>query len=101
MTTPNYRVKINKSEVKATVTEVSLRVFSDVTQGPMGISAYQVALNNGFVGTQHEWLESLRLKAFQEDAEKILTNDGHDTFWMTIEDKLNQSELLWDLGEIT
>jgi len=29
-------------------------------QGPAGISAYQVALNNGFVGTEAEWLEFLQ-----------------------------------------
>lgn len=29
-------------------------------QGPTGISAYQVAVNNGFTGTEQEWLESLR-----------------------------------------
>jgi hypothetical protein len=29
-------------------------------QGIQGISAYQVALNNGFVGTEQEWLESLK-----------------------------------------
>lgn len=29
-------------------------------QGPPGISAYQVALDNGFVGTEAEWLEFLQ-----------------------------------------
>ena len=29
-------------------------------QGPIGLSAYQVALSNGFVGTEQEWLESLK-----------------------------------------
>ena len=29
-------------------------------QGPAGDSAYQVALNNGYSGTESEWLESLR-----------------------------------------
>lgn len=29
------------------------------TQGPQGLSAYQVALANGYVGTEAEWLESL------------------------------------------
>lgn len=28
-------------------------------QGPAGDSAYQIAVNNGFVGTEAEWLESL------------------------------------------
>lgn len=29
-------------------------------QGPQGLSAYQVAINNGFSGTETEWLESLK-----------------------------------------
>lgn len=28
-------------------------------QGPQGLSAYEVALENGFVGTEEEWLASL------------------------------------------
>ncbi|UWV19673.1 hypothetical protein MaMV-DH010044 [Cyanophage MaMV-DH01] len=29
-------------------------------QGPIGLSAYQVALNNGFIGTEQDWLDSLK-----------------------------------------
>ena len=29
-------------------------------QGPIGLSAYQVALSNGFIGTEQDWLESLK-----------------------------------------
>jgi hypothetical protein len=29
-------------------------------QGPIGLSAYQVALNNSFIGTEQEWLDSLK-----------------------------------------
>lgn len=29
-------------------------------QGPSGLSAYQIAVNNGFVGTEAEWLASLQ-----------------------------------------
>lgn len=28
-------------------------------QGPQGLSAYQIAVNNGFSGTEQEWLDSL------------------------------------------
>lgn len=28
--------------------------------GPPGASAYEIALNNGFIGTEQEWLESLK-----------------------------------------
>ena len=27
--------------------------------GPIGKSAYEIAVNNGFIGTEDEWLESL------------------------------------------
>jgi hypothetical protein len=35
-------------------------VGQDGSDGAAGLSAYQVALANGFVGTEAEWLESLR-----------------------------------------
>lgn len=55
------------------VTEVTLTINEEVTdvlikvqdfaipgeKGNEGISAYQVAVNNGFVGTETEWLLSL------------------------------------------
>lgn len=31
-------------------------------QGPQGLSAYQVAVNNGYTGSESEWVESLRGK---------------------------------------
>lgn len=99
--TSDFHVTVVKRDVQPNITEVALKVYSEVTQGPMGISAYQVALDNGFIGTQEDWLESLRLKAATEDNQKILTNDGVDTYWITLEDKLNQSQIMWDLGELT
>lgn len=38
-------------------TEVIEISFADI--GPQGLSAYQIALANGFVGTESEWLDSL------------------------------------------
>ena len=32
--------------------------------GTAGASAYQIALANGFIGTEQEWLESLKAKNF-------------------------------------
>lgn len=63
------------------------------------LSTYGIALDNGFVGTEEEWLESLRLKASQADEGKILTNDGDSTFWATLEEKLHADQIEWDLGE--
>ena len=31
-------------------------------RGPAGLSAYQIAVNNGYMGTEKSWLESLKGK---------------------------------------
>ena len=40
--------------------QIMARIDSGVLQGPEGKSAYQVALENGFVGTEVKWLASLQ-----------------------------------------
>ena len=45
-------------------------VFSQGALGPDGLSAYQVAVANGFVGTEPAWLESLK-PSFATNAETI------------------------------
>lgn len=50
------------SEVKVTAQptdKVLLKNEGEMIKGPQGDSAYQVALNNGFKGTEQEWLASL------------------------------------------
>lgn len=37
-----------------------------------GKSAYQVAVDNGFVGTEQEWLESLKSVLTEQDKEDII-----------------------------
>lgn len=69
-----------------------------------GSSAYEVALDNGFVGTEQEWLESLKstgvvISAEPEDTGHILTNDGNNSYWVSLEDKLNSESIYWDWGE--
>jgi hypothetical protein len=54
--TETIAVEVPVSE-SATIIEVS-----SASQGPKGDSAYEVALENGFVGTELEWLESLKAK---------------------------------------
>ena len=44
-------------------------VTSDIAIPANGLSAYQIALKNGYVGTEEEWLESL--KADSDASEKI------------------------------
>lgn len=54
------------------------------TNGTNGISAYQVAVNNGFIGNEEEWLESLKGQdgidgtggfIFTEDIPVVLSNN--------------------------
>ena len=50
------------SEIKITTQQaeaVSLKNEGEMIKGPQGDSAYQVALNNGFKGTEEAWLASL------------------------------------------
>lgn len=37
-----------------------------------GKSAYQIAVDNGFVGTEQEWLESLKSVLTEQDKEDII-----------------------------
>ncbi len=46
-------------EVLEIESSITLEVEELGMQGLQGISAYQVALNNGFIGNEREWLESL------------------------------------------
>ncbi len=43
-----------------------IEVLPNYHKGESGDSAYQIALNNGFVGTEQEWLESLSVNVVQE-----------------------------------
>lgn len=38
------------------------KVYPKNYKGDKGLSAYQVALANGFVGSEAEWLDSLKLQ---------------------------------------
>lgn len=49
--------------------------------GPAGKSAYEIAVDDGFEGTQKEWLDSLRVIAdfeyiTQEDIDKMFEGDA-------------------------
>jgi len=113
-------VIINSSSCKVQSIE------SNIQSGPPGIDAYQIALNqgfvgtreewlrslsaygialsNGFVGSEQEWLESLKgssgLDIEQEDDGKILSNNGSSVYWVDLEQKLNEDGITWDLGDI-
>jgi hypothetical protein len=53
----------NNNEIKKRITMVNLKITSQVVTsgapGPAGKSAYQIAVDNGFVGTETEWLNQL------------------------------------------
>ena len=48
-------------------------------QGPAGDSAYQVAVNNGFSGTEQEWLDSIGGGGTANIADFIFTDDSENT----------------------
>lgn len=48
-------------EVPVSESSTVVEVFSSAP-GPQGDSAYEVAVDNGFVGTEVQWLESLKAK---------------------------------------
>lgn len=59
-------------EINTNVSNIGVEVEK---AGPVGLSAYQVAVKNGFVGTEQEWLDSL----VGEKGEKGDTGDTGDT----------------------
>lgn len=52
----------------------------------VGISAYEIAVANGFEGTTEEWLESLKadIPVTLDDSGKFLSNDGENTVWKQV-----------------
>lgn len=66
----NDLVFVNNDSSTVTLLNAKLSLKGDQgIQGISGISAYQVALNNGFVGTESEWL--LSLKGYKGDTGSI------------------------------
>ena len=60
----------------------------DVISGADGKSAYQLALEQGYVGDIDDWLDSLKasIEVTALDAGKVLTNDGTTASWSSIGD---------------
>ena len=67
-------------------TETTQFVVSD------GKSAYQIALDNGFVGTEEEWLESLKMDAteLQSVVQQEVTNQIGNTVDERVEEKVQE-----------
>jgi hypothetical protein len=49
-------------------------------KGPAGASAYQIAVSNGFIGTEQEWLESLGVSSPAEEDYVTSINTENDDF---------------------
>lgn len=81
-----------KVDGKTTVTLgwVGTNGASETTQFVVsdGKSAYQVALDNGFVGTEEEWLESLKMDA--NELETIVQQEVADQIGTTVEDSVEE-----------
>jgi hypothetical protein len=54
--------EVIRVENQLSTTLVLNRDPSIYIRGERGFSAYQVAVANGFVGTEEDWLESLRIQ---------------------------------------
>ena len=131
MAEDTYIIRLNAQDniyqVRVDNNQPQYRVIAENGQGPTGISAYQQALNEGFVGTEAEWIESLEgLSAYEvalnngfvgteqewldslkqpidiepQNSGKILSNDGSALQWQTLEYQLNTNTIHWDLGYI-
>ena len=68
-------IDVSENLVTINVTEELNNIVLDVTEATNGLSAYQIAVENGFIGTESEWLLSLV-------GEKGDTGDaGTDALW--------------------
>ena len=61
------RMEIDKTSINMGLENLSIIKGDKGDKGEQGDSAYQVALNNGFEGTEQEWLESLKGEAGSYD----------------------------------
>lgn len=57
-------------------------------KGEEGDSAYEIALKNGFVGTEEEWLESLKMDA--TELRSVVQQEVADQIGTTVEDSVEE-----------
>lgn len=82
--------KANSSDVYTKTQIDNLIDNIEVQAGGQGLSAYQIALNNGFVGTEEEWLASLKGETGEQGAQglsayQVAVNngfEGSETEWL-------------------
>jgi hypothetical protein len=79
-------VIIEPNEVLSTVvveTECSEFTIEVAGLGQQGLSAYQIAVINGFEGTEEEWLESLKAIASMANIEDVTITDAKNKQTLT------------------
>ena len=90
----NATVIIEPNEVLSTIiVENECSEYTIVVSGlgQQGLSAYQIAVANGFVGTEEEWLESLKAIASLSDIEDVLLTDAKTNQTLTYNGELTHS----------
>lgn len=68
-------------------------------RGETGDSAYEIAKKNGFVGTEEEWLESLKMDVDELETivQQEVTNQLGTQIEDTVEDKIDENLATEDL----
>ena len=70
-TIENYNIIVNDDSedvfilIEETITNTNIIIDEIGIQGDKGLSNYEIAVKNGFIGTESEWLESLKIILFE------------------------------------
>ena len=81
---------ITKEQLTNTVGQIKEYVDSKAgTSGSAGKSAYEIAVDNGFTGTEDQWLESL--KGEKGTSITSITKDDNDNIIVTFSDHTTQN----------
>lgn len=80
-------------------TDQNPSVITNTSVGPQGLSAYLVAVSNGFIGTEQEWVESL----YGNPKDLVVTKGVNELATLTVDfsNKLNISQNISSVVSIT
>lgn len=92
--TATYNFTVNPNGI---IVDEFLATIAKGEKGDDGISAYEVAVENGFVGTETEWLESLKAKTFIRRHD-FVTNVSYCGY---AEQGSLETESVWNIAKIT
>src|SRR5574344_37839 len=84
----DFKTEINEIKVlgKIETTEVKATILGYSNPGKQGLSAYDVAVNEGFIGTEEQWLISLIGPAGQNGREIELRKTDTFVQWKYVDD---------------